>query len=232
MYAPHPISLEDLSLRAGAPTPYPAFTYVPLVPFALLPWPIVKGSVLLLDCVLFFLVLRTLADVSQLAGFHRDVWVAAALLFAPFSAGMDSNNIVVWPWSAACWRWGPITAAAIPDSSTSSTFNCAEDTNRFLFSCLLRLEPPLASTRTGGRTGPRRHRAIASPDVVGSRYVDLELSAGQRPVFRADGVVTAGTLGSDHEQSEQLRIAHIESIDPLPVSDQSLDGILCSSLLE
>jgi len=39
-------------------------------------------------------------------------------------------------------------------------------------------------------------------------------------------------MGSDHEQSEQLRIAHIESIDPLPVSDQSPDGILCSSLLE
>jgi hypothetical protein len=231
VYAPHPISLEDLSLRAGAPTPYPAFTYVPLVPFALLPWPIVKGSVLLLDCVLFFLVLRTLADVSQLAGFHRDVWVAAALLFAPFSAGMDSNNIVVWPWSAACWRWGPITAAAIPDSSTSSTFNCAEDTNRFLFSCLLRLEPPLASTRTGGRTGPRRHRARFS-GCSGLTLRGPRTICGTRPVFRADGVVTAGTMGSDHEQSEQLRFAHIESIDPLPVSDQSLDGILCSSLLE
>jgi hypothetical protein len=95
VYAPHPISIEYLYERASAPTPYPVFTYVPLVPFALLPWPIANASVLLLDFVLFFLVLKTLAHLSHMAGVRRMVWFAAALAFAPFYAGMDSNNIAV-----------------------------------------------------------------------------------------------------------------------------------------
>jgi hypothetical protein len=95
VYAPHPISIEYLAERTGAPVPYFIFSYVPLVPLALLPWPIADASVLLLDFVLFFLVLRMLADLSHLAGLRRLVWFAAALAFAPFYAGMDSNNIAV-----------------------------------------------------------------------------------------------------------------------------------------
>jgi hypothetical protein len=95
VYAPHPISLEYLFERASAPTPYPVFSYVPLVPFAILPWPIANASVLLLDFVLFFTVLRTLAHLSHVAGLRRIVWFTAALGFEPFYAGMDSNNIAV-----------------------------------------------------------------------------------------------------------------------------------------
>jgi hypothetical protein len=95
VYAPHPISLEYLSERAGAPIPYFIFSYVPLVPLALLPWPIANASVLLLDFVLFFMVLRTLADLFHLAGLRRFMWFAVALGFEPLYAGMDSNNIAV-----------------------------------------------------------------------------------------------------------------------------------------
>jgi hypothetical protein len=51
--------------------------------------------VLLLDFLLFFVVLRTLAHLSHVAGLRRIVWFAAALAFEPFYAGMDSNNIAV-----------------------------------------------------------------------------------------------------------------------------------------
>ncbi len=95
VYAPHRISLEYLSERASAPTPYPVFSYVVMVPLALLPWPFANASVLLLDFVLFFVVLRTLAHLFHLAGLRRIVWFAAALAFEPFYAGMDSNNIAV-----------------------------------------------------------------------------------------------------------------------------------------
>jgi len=47
-----------------------------------------------------------------------------------------------------------------------------------------------------------------------------------------DMIATASTLGSGHEHSEQLRFEHIETIEHLPAADQSLDGILCSSVLE
>lgn len=95
VYAPHPISIEYLAERTGTPVPYFIFSYVPLAPLALLPWPIASASLLLLDFVVFFLVLRTLADLSRMAGLRRMVWYAAALAFAPFYAGMDSNNIAV-----------------------------------------------------------------------------------------------------------------------------------------
>jgi hypothetical protein len=95
VFAPHPISIEYLSKRQGAPIPYFIFSYVPLVPLALLPWPIASASVLLLDFVLFFTVLRTLANLAHLAGSRRFMWFAVALGFEPFYAGMDSNNIAV-----------------------------------------------------------------------------------------------------------------------------------------
>jgi ubiquinone/menaquinone biosynthesis C-methylase UbiE len=45
-------------------------------------------------------------------------------------------------------------------------------------------------------------------------------------------ITVARELASQHEHSQQLRFEHIATITQLPLADRSLDGILCSSVLE
>jgi ubiquinone/menaquinone biosynthesis C-methylase UbiE len=86
---------------------------------------------------------------------------------------------------------------------------------------------------------------LAGRDIRNQNWLDAGCGSGTLTRFLAeagtlvvgvdaaeDMIAAAVALGTDHEHSEQLRFEHIETIDRLPAADQSMDGILCSSVLE
>jgi 2-polyprenyl-3-methyl-5-hydroxy-6-metoxy-1,4-benzoquinol methylase len=59
----------------------------------------------------------------------------------------------------------------------------------------------------------------------------LGVDAAEEMIARARELATRDTTKAD-EHSERLRFEHVATIAHLPLGDQSLDGILCSSVLE
>jgi 2-polyprenyl-6-hydroxyphenyl methylase/3-demethylubiquinone-9 3-methyltransferase len=67
-----------------------------------------------------------------------------------------------------------------------------------------------------------------------ARYL-LEAGANVLGVDAAEEMITLArelTIAKQNEPTRQLRFEHIATIAHLPLADQSLDGILCSSVLE
>jgi ubiquinone/menaquinone biosynthesis C-methylase UbiE len=79
-----------------------------------------------------------------------------------------------------------------------------------------------------------RYLVEAGARVLGVDAAD-EMIAMARELAR-QGVVSQGVVSEDvarhAEPSQQLRFEHVATIAKLPLADQSLDGILCSSVLE
>ncbi len=82
-------------------------------------------------------------------------------------------------------------------------------------------------------------------DIRGQEWLDAGCGSGTLTRFlaqagarvlgvdAAEGMIAAArALGSNHAQTEGLRFKRIETIARIPLADQSLDGILCSSVLE
>jgi ubiquinone/menaquinone biosynthesis C-methylase UbiE len=64
-----------------------------------------------------------------------------------------------------------------------------------------------------------------------ARYL-VEAGARVLGVDAAEEMIVLASLASHDCSSQQLRFEHIATISNLPLGDQSLDGILCSSVLE
>jgi ubiquinone/menaquinone biosynthesis C-methylase UbiE len=86
---------------------------------------------------------------------------------------------------------------------------------------------------------------LAGHDLHGQEWLDAGCGSGtmSRYLFEAGAqvlgvdaaeemIAMAGELASHYEQGQRPRFEHIATIAHLPVADQSLDGILCSSVLE
>lgn len=86
---------------------------------------------------------------------------------------------------------------------------------------------------------------LAGRDLRNQEWLDAGCGSGTLTRFLAeagarvlgvdaaeDMIAMARTLGSQDECKERMRFEHIETIADLPLGDESVDGVLCSSVLE
>jgi len=86
---------------------------------------------------------------------------------------------------------------------------------------------------------------LAGRDLHGQEWLDAGCGSGTLARYLAEAgacvlgvdaaeemITMARELARHHKHSRQLRFEHIATIAHLPLADQSLDGILCSSVLE